>query len=238
MVTRHSRRSHDDMLRNAIRSEKGSSPMGSRRIRLGSLPGHTAEDDYPRMTAMIGPEISTTVVHTPGEETSLDEAVLRDDRRSPAVTMSGQELKTHGVDAAMWACTSGSFLFGLRGRARAGPGARRHRRRAYLQHLPCFCCRCRRAWTAPRRAVASPYPDDIAQAFRRFMADAGVDVVHVASLNTTTAHEIGDLRAGPGACFWSQPVIIPTPTASSSLTRRFIRWPCSVNLRRPSASPS
>ncbi|NEA04769.1 decarboxylase, partial [Streptomyces sp. SID10116] len=83
---------------------------------LGFLyPGHSAEDDYPRMEQMLGSDIRLQVVHTDiGEDAHRVDALLEmgsADRLAAGV----EELRLAGAEAVVWACTSGSFVLGREG---------------------------------------------------------------------------------------------------------------------------
>src|SRR4029078_9942694 len=86
-------------------------PIGTDRpIRLGFLsPDHSAEDDYPRIAARIRPIVDAFVVHTSIGEDAHREDALRDTGDTRRLLEGAEALDRIGVDAAMWACTSGSF---------------------------------------------------------------------------------------------------------------------------------
>lgn len=90
-----------------------------RPVTVGLLyPGYAAEDDYPLMAARLGPGVALRVVHTSvGEDAHRVDALL--DLGSAARLADGaRELAATGVDAVVWACTSGSFVFGWDGARR------------------------------------------------------------------------------------------------------------------------
>ena len=89
---------------------------------LGVLyPGHAAEDDYPTGAALLDPPVQVTVVHTAVDENTN---TIEDARRTgeTARLLDGvHELRSRfaalhqRLDAVLWACTAGSFVFGLAG---------------------------------------------------------------------------------------------------------------------------
>lgn len=87
-------------------------------LRIGILyPLHSAEDDYPRLAAAIAPPVKVHVVHT--ESLNLHQIEASRVTGSREYLLSGAEvLRNHAVDVCMWACTSGSFPFGLAGAKR------------------------------------------------------------------------------------------------------------------------
>src|SRR5438093_11855520 len=87
-----------------------------RPVRLGFLyPDYAAEDDYPRIAARIRPLVDVFVVHTSIGEDAHREDALRDTGDTRRLLEGAEALDRIGVEAAMWACTSGSFVFGLEG---------------------------------------------------------------------------------------------------------------------------
>jgi len=85
-------------------------------VRLGFLyPDFSAEDDYPRLAARLHPPVEAVVVHTSiGEDAHRVDALL-DTGAAWRLAEGAERLRATGVRAAMWACTSGSFVFGLAG---------------------------------------------------------------------------------------------------------------------------
>lgn len=159
--------------------------------RLGFLyPGHAAEDDYPMMAGALAVPAHVEVVHTSvGEDAHRVDALI--DLGSPERLREGAaELGRRGVDAALWACTSGSFVFGLEGARRQAAGV------AEILGVPAsstslaFVHACE-AVGATRVAIAATYPADVAHAFGRFLAEAGLDVVSVRAHEVVTAVEVG-----------------------------------------------
>src|SRR5829696_309341 len=90
-------------------------------MRLGMLyPGHAAEDDLPWLVEALFEDGSVVadVVHTSvGEDAHRVDALL--DLGSAARLREGAAtLRRRGADVAVWACTSGSFVFGWDGARR------------------------------------------------------------------------------------------------------------------------
>src|SRR3954463_10413189 len=90
--------------------------MADRRTRLGFLyPDFSAEDDYPRIADLLTPPIEAVVVHTSiGEDAHRVDALL-DTGAAWRLRDGADELRRANVDVAMWACPSGSFVYGLEG---------------------------------------------------------------------------------------------------------------------------
>src|SRR5919204_5211933 len=90
-------------------------------MRLGMLyPGYAAEDDLPWLVDALFEDGSVVadVVHTSvGEDAHRVDALL-DLGRAERLAEGASILRRNGADVAMWACTSGSFVFGWDGARR------------------------------------------------------------------------------------------------------------------------
>lgn len=155
-------------------------------------PGYSAEDDYPRAERMLGGSVSLPVVHTTvGIDTHEIHALI--DTGSPERLREGaSRLAAAAPDAAMWACTSGSFVYGL-------DGARRQAA-AVAEQLGVPVSSTSLAFAAAvtelglrRVSIGATYPDDLAALFRTFLADAGIEVVAMGTLGIMEASEGGTL---------------------------------------------
>jgi len=157
---------------------------------LGFLyPGHSGEEDYPRMEQLLGSDIRLAVVHTDiGEDAHRVDALLEmgsDDRLAAGV----EELRLSGAEAVVWACTSGSFVYGWKG---AHDQVRALARRAGLpaSSTSFAFAHAVREIGARRVAVGATYPDDVAALFAAFLSDAGAEVVAVRGAGVVTAAEV------------------------------------------------
>src|SRR3954467_4561294 len=127
-------------------------------------PGHSAEDDFPALEARIDGAVRLPVTITSvGEDAHRVDALLdlgNEDRLADGAALLADEKP----DAVMWACTSGSFVFGPQGasaqasavQAAAG-GPASSTSIAFVDAL--------RHLGISRVAVAASYPDDVAQHF-------------------------------------------------------------------------
>ena len=157
---------------------------------LGFLyPGHSGEDDYPRMEQLLGSDIRLAVVHTDiGEDAHRVDALLEmgsDERLAAGV----EELRLSGAEAVVWACTSGSFVYGWKG---AHDQVRTLALRAGLpaSSTSFAFAHAVREIGARRVAVGATYPDDVAALFASFLSDAGAEVVGVQGSGVVTAAEV------------------------------------------------
>jgi maleate cis-trans isomerase len=168
--------------------------MTDQTARIGILyPFHSAEDDYPRMAPMVCPEVRMEVVHTTiAEDAHREDACLAtgDVKR---LLEGARNLAPKKVDAAMWACTSGSFVYGLEGaRDQVRPVADflgvpvSSTSLAFVSALHFLGIR--------RVAVAASYPRDVTLLLKQFLSDAGVRTVHLDCLGIVTGVEVALLN--------------------------------------------
>ncbi|MEU4996603.1 decarboxylase [Streptomyces sp. NPDC021622] len=158
---------------------------------LGFLyPGHSAEDDYPRMEQMLGSDIRLQVVHTDiGEDAHRVDALL--EMGSPKRLAAGvEELRLSGAEAVVWACTSASFVFGWEG---AHDQVRALARAAGLpaSSTSFAFAHAVREVGATRVAIAATYPEDVAGHFAAFLKAAKIEVVSTRGSGIITAAEVG-----------------------------------------------
>jgi maleate cis-trans isomerase len=157
---------------------------------LGFLyPGHSAEDDYPRIEQLLGSDIRLDLVHTDiGEDAHRVDALRR--MGAPERLAAGmQELRLGGAESVVWASTSGSFVYGwegaheqVRGLARAAGMPASSTSFAFVHAL--------RELGARRVAVGATYPQDMAGLFADFLRAGGIDVAAVHDAGARTAAEV------------------------------------------------
>ncbi|MFI7382940.1 decarboxylase [Streptomyces sp. NPDC049813] len=158
---------------------------------LGFLyPGHSAEDDYPRIEMLLDSDIRLPVVHTDiGEDAHRVDALL--EMGAPGRLAAGvEELRLAGAEAVVWACTSASFVFGWEGAHEQVRGL------AVAAGLPASStsfafAHAVRELGVQRVAVAATYPADVAEHFAAFLKAAGAEVVSVRGSGIVTAAEVG-----------------------------------------------
>jgi maleate cis-trans isomerase len=158
---------------------------------LGFLyPGHSAEDDYPRIEMLIDSDLRLPVVHTDiGEDAHRVDALLAmgaPDRLAAGV----EELRLAGAEAVVWACTSASFVFGWDG------AHEQVRSLAVAAGMPASSTSFAFAHAAARLgarrlAVAATYPADVADHFATFLKASGAEVLAVRGSGIVTAAEVG-----------------------------------------------
>lgn len=161
--------------------------------RIGFLyPGYSAEDDYPTVERLLGGGVETPVVHTLMRTDAHRLDALLDIGGDDVLGDGARELRALGVDAAVWACTSGSFVFGWDGAAAQVAGVSSAAGVPATSTSFAFADALV-ALGLQRVAVAATYPADVAQRFVDFLARAGVEVVALSCKGIITAAEVGTL---------------------------------------------
>lgn len=153
-------------------------------------PDHAAEDEYPRAEGLLDARLP--VAHIYGTDLHAVPELL--DLGSPDKLRHGAaQLAAHTPDAVVWACTSGSFVY--------GPAGAREQVRGLAETAGVPASSTSFAFVAAARAlgvrrvaVAASYPEDVARLFADFLADAGITVAAFGSAGIETAAEVGTLR--------------------------------------------
>ena len=159
------------------------------KLHIGILyPLYSAEDDYPRLAAVLKPAVEVRVVHTDSPNLHrIDESLVTGSREY--LLAGAEELRSHDVAVCLWACTSASFAFGVKGAQRQAqdlvdalgvPASS-----TSLAFLSAS-----KALGLKRVAVAATYPEELSNAFRAFMEEGGVEVVHMGCLGVWTGDEV------------------------------------------------
>jgi maleate cis-trans isomerase len=158
-------------------------------------PGYSAEDEYPtmeRLLAASGRAVALPVVHTLMREDAHRVDALLDIGGSDVLGDGAAALRAQGVDAAVWACTSGSFVFGWDGATAQVEGVRAAASAPASSTSFAFVNAVRHLGLS-KVAVAATYPRDVAGRFAAFLAAAGIEVVSLSCKGIVTAAEVGTL---------------------------------------------
>ena len=162
-------------------------------MRVGILyPLHSAEDDFPSLAERLALPVDVRIAHTDG----TDLHTVEDCRRTGAwdhLSAGVEELRAHSVDVCMWACTSGSFVYGLAG---AGEQAQQISARLGVpaSSTSLAFVSAARTMGIRRVAVAATYPHELAAEFVAFLDEGGVQVVQLESMGIWTAVEVGEVK--------------------------------------------
>jgi maleate cis-trans isomerase len=158
-------------------------------------PGFAAEDDFATLEARLGGAVGLPLVHTSvGEDAHRLDALL-DLGSAERLADGARELGRYEPDSVMWACTSGSFVFGW-------DGAREQVEEvAQVSQVPASSTslafvNALHALGIERVAVAASYPAEVAARFVEFLAKGDIEVVGMTSHGIFTAAEVGLLDRG------------------------------------------
>jgi len=155
-------------------------------------PGHAAEDDYPVLESLLRAGVRLPVVHTEMAEDAHRADALRAVGAAGPLTQGAELARPLGVDALLWACTSGSFVFGWDG------AATQAEQLGAVLGVPASSTsfafvHAARQLGVRRAAVAATYPVDLAGYFVDFLTAGGLEVVALSCRGIYTAAEVGTL---------------------------------------------
>lgn len=162
-------------------------------VRVGLLyPGFGAEDDFPALEARLGGRIGLPLVHTSvGEDAHRMDALL-DLGSAERLAEGARNLLPSQPDSVMWACTSGSFVFGWDG-ARAQVAGVEKLLQLPVSSTSIAFVNAMSTLGLTRVSVAASYPSDVARHFVAFLERGGVEVVQLGTHGIYTAAEVGTL---------------------------------------------
>ncbi|MFB7916617.1 decarboxylase [Streptomyces sp. NPDC056061] len=156
---------------------------------LGFLyPGdHLAEDDFPRMEVLLD-AVRLVVNHT-----AVDDDAYRTDTLMRAgvpgrLAAGVPELQRAGVECVVWASSAGGFLYGWEG-AHEQIAALARESGVPASSTSFGFVHAVRHLDAERVAVATTYPEPIAEAFTAFLRAAGIEVVATRAAGLASATE-------------------------------------------------
>ncbi|MCK1821350.1 decarboxylase [Streptomyces sp. XM83C] len=161
---------------------------------LGFLcPGHSAEDDYPRIEQLLGSDIRLDLVHMDVDEDTHRPEALRRLGTPERLAAGVEQLWLAGAESVVWASTGGSFVHGWEGAqeqvrvlARAAGMPASATSFAFVHAV-----RELGALGVRRVTVGATYPDDLAGLFADFLRAGGVEVTGVHAAGTATAAQAG-----------------------------------------------
>lgn len=169
--------------------------MTSEPKRIGILyPGYAAEDDFDVLSARLAGTAVFEVVHTDVEEDAHREDALLDMGSRERLLDGARRLPPDGVAAIVWACTSGSFIYGWDG-AQAQVAEVEEAVGVPVSSTSLAFVNAVHALGLRRVSIAATYPDDISRRFEEFLAHGGIDPVAVTSRGIVTATEVGALSS-------------------------------------------
>lgn len=156
-------------------------------------PGYSAQDEYPELERRIGGGVALPVVHTWDGGTAHEVEALRALGSREQLVAAGRRARDlHHPDAVMWACTSGSFVYGSQGvRTQAGwvgQGSGTPASSTTIAFVEALQYR-----EVRRVCVAATYPPEVTAHFLAVLSAAGVEVVTAASHDVPSGEDAGRL---------------------------------------------
>ena len=152
-------------------------------------PGHSAEDDYAVLEGRL-PGVALPVVHTWEGPTDHDVAALRALGAEELLRAAAARARDLAPDAVMWACTSGSFVYGTSGvREQASWVADQAGVPASSTSLALLAAL--EQLGARTVAVAATYPRVVTDHLTDLMAGAGLSVAAVTHADVPSGEDAG-----------------------------------------------
>ncbi len=176
-------------------------------------PGYAAEDDFPALENALGGKIWLPLVHTSIDRDEHTVEALLDTGSAARLAEGADAIAAHSPDAVMWACTSGSFVYGRDGAA-AQAAAISARVGVPASSTSIAFVEAARALGVGKVAVAASYPAELAEHFRSFLAAGGIEVISFGASGIFTAVDVG--RLGPEAVV-EMAVAVDVPDAEAVL---------------------
>lgn len=162
-------------------------------VTIGMLyPGYGAEDDYPYMEELLGEGVSLPLVHTSVGVDAHEVQALLDLGKSERLLEGAEALRAAKPDAVMWACTSGSFVFGWEG-ARQQALEVQEALEVPASSTSLAFVDAVRALGLDSVAVAATYPEDVSRHFVELLSRGGIEVTQLVSHDIPTAALAGEL---------------------------------------------
>lgn len=153
-------------------------------------PGHAAEDDYGALEESLSGAVRLPLVNTSvGEDAHRIDALL-DLGRPDRLAEGALALAEYRPDSLIWACTSGSFVFGWDGACQQADAL------GAVLGVPASSTsigfvNAAAAMRLTTVAVAASYPAEVAESFVQFLGKGGVEVSAWTSLGIVSAAEVG-----------------------------------------------
>jgi maleate cis-trans isomerase len=165
--------------------------------RFGFLyPFHGAEEEYAWMASLVQPAVEAVVVTTPILEDVHRPDALRAMGALERIVTGAGPLHSARVTAAMWACTSGSFVFGRQG-AEQQACALEVELGLPVSSTSLAFVEAAAALRLERVAVAATYPEEVTALFIDFLHESGLEVASVSNAGILSALTVSALRREP-----------------------------------------
>ena len=157
-------------------------------------PGYSAEDDYPRAEKLLTDSSRLALVHTEMREDAHRVDALLDVGGADVLAAGARDVAAQAgpLDSIVWACTSGSFVFGPDGAREQVDALEKVAGVPASSTSFAFVDACRRL-DVSSVAVGATYPPDVAGRFVQFLTHHGISVLTMSARDIITAAEVGTL---------------------------------------------
>ena len=149
-------------------------------------------EDYPNLAYRLNPKVDIHIVRSALEEDAHRPDNLRQVGNVDILLPAVQQLKQRNVDAATWACTSGSFVFGADGARQQCEELSSALGRPVTSTSLAFV-KALEALDIRSVSIAASYPEDLAELFANFISDNGYRVDQLRCLDIMTGVDVGRL---------------------------------------------
>jgi maleate cis-trans isomerase len=156
-------------------------------------PGHSAEDEFRTLESLV-PGSRFPVVHTWEGSTDHDLPALLALGSREHLAPAAARARAHSPDAVVWACTSGSFVYGWEGCREQAEWIREASGAPSSSTSLAFAAAVRHLGLR-RVSVAATYPEDVASHFVRFLERDGITVTALSSYDVPSGEDAGLLDA-------------------------------------------
>jgi maleate cis-trans isomerase len=156
-----------------------------------------AEDDLEWLTAQLFPDgaVRARILETPIEQDLHTVEALLDLGQDWRLREGALPLSGDAIDAVLWACTSGSFVFGWDGARHQVEELGRFTKVPTSSTSLAFV-NALQSLGIKRVSIAATYPEPVTSCFVRLLGDAGFEVVAASSNDIPTATAAGEVPAG------------------------------------------
>lgn len=162
-------------------------------VTIGVLyPGSAAEDDYPLLERILGQDVSLPVILTTVGVDAHEVTALLDLGSSDRLIEGAREVAAFSPDSVMWACTSGSFVFGWDGAHQQAEEIGDELGVPTGSTSIAFAAACRHLGLT-RVAIAATYPNDVSRHFAEFLGHTDIEITELVSHDIPTAAMAGRL---------------------------------------------
>lgn len=156
-------------------------------------PGHSAEDEFQALPAHL-PGSRFPVIHTWDGPTDHEVAALRALGARDSLIPPARQSRAWSPDAVMWACTSGSFVYGLEGCREQARWLQEAAQAPASSTSLAFAAAVHRLGL-DRVSIAATYPRGVAECFVELLEHDGIRVSALSAYDIPSGEDAGRLSS-------------------------------------------